>query len=70
MGGTPGRMENFAYYVMQEIGLKINAATKLRDMAEAGKRFSLFKVGPVLCASHGMGCPSISISLFDSLASF
>ncbi|XP_016998772.2 uridine phosphorylase 1 [Drosophila takahashii] len=65
MGGTAGRMENFAYYVMQEIGLKINAATKLRDMAEAGKRFSLFKVGPVLCASHGMGCPSISILLHE-----
>ncbi|XP_017078783.1 uridine phosphorylase 1 [Drosophila eugracilis] len=65
MGGTPGRMENFAYYVMQEIGLKINAATKLRDMAEAGKRFSMFKVGPVLCASHGMGCPSISILLHE-----
>ncbi|XP_017053998.1 uridine phosphorylase 1 [Drosophila ficusphila] len=65
MGGTPGRMENFAYYVMQEIGLKINAATQLRDIAEAGKRFSLFKVGPVLCASHGMGCPSISILLHE-----
>ncbi|XP_052841259.1 uridine phosphorylase 2 isoform X3 [Drosophila gunungcola] len=65
MGGTPGRMENFAYYLMQEIGLKINAATKLRDMAEAGKRFALFKVGPVLCASHGMGCPSISILLHE-----
>uniref|UniRef100_A0A6P4F0F6 Uridine phosphorylase n=1 Tax=Drosophila rhopaloa TaxID=1041015 RepID=A0A6P4F0F6_DRORH len=65
MGGTPGRMENFAYYLMQEIGLKINAATKLRDMAEGGRRFSMFKVGPVLCASHGMGCPSISILLHE-----
>ncbi|EDV56723.1 uridine phosphorylase 1 isoform X1 [Drosophila erecta] len=65
MGGTPGRMENFAYYVMQEIGLKINAATKLRNISEAGQRFSLFKVGPVLCASHGMGCPSISILLHE-----
>ncbi|KAH8284717.1 hypothetical protein KR054_000089, partial [Drosophila jambulina] len=65
MGGTKGRMEHFAYYVMQEIGLKINAATQLRDMAEAGNRFSMFKVGPVLCVSHGMGCPSISILLHE-----
>ncbi|XP_017038454.1 uridine phosphorylase 1 [Drosophila kikkawai] len=65
MGGTKGRMEHFAYYVMQEIGLKINAATQLRDMAEAGNRFSMFKVGPVLCVSHGIGCPSISILLHE-----
>ncbi|KAH8337860.1 hypothetical protein KR067_007143, partial [Drosophila pandora] len=65
MGGTPGRMEAFAYYIMQEIGLKLNPATKLADMAEAGKRYGMFKVGPVLCASHGMGCPSISILLHE-----
>ncbi|KAH8234379.1 hypothetical protein KR038_008728, partial [Drosophila bunnanda] len=65
MGGTKGRMEHFAYYVMQEIGLKINAATQLRDMAEAGNRFAMFKVGPVLCVSHGIGCPSISILLHE-----
>ncbi|KAH8253184.1 hypothetical protein KR032_004040, partial [Drosophila birchii] len=65
MGGTKGRMEHLAYYIMQEIGLKINAATQLRDMAEAGNRFSMFKVGPVLCVSHGIGCPSISILLHE-----
>lgn len=65
MGGTKSRMERFAYYVMQEIGLKINAATQLRDISEASNRFALFKAGPVLCASHGMGCPSISILLHE-----
>ncbi|KAH8400743.1 hypothetical protein KR009_000713, partial [Drosophila setifemur] len=65
VGGTAGRMESFAYYVMQEIGLKLNAATKLRDLAEGGGRFSMFKVGPVLLASHGIGCPSISILLHE-----
>ncbi|XP_022212664.2 uridine phosphorylase 1 [Drosophila obscura] len=65
MGGTAGRMERFAYRIMKEIGLKLNPATTLRNMAEDGHRFALYKVGPVLCASHGMGCPSVSILLHE-----
>ncbi|BFF92064.1 uridine phosphorylase 1 [Drosophila madeirensis] len=67
MGGTPERMERFAHMIMKELGLKLHPATKLRNMAEDGHRFALYKVGPVLCASHGMGCPSISILLHELL---
>lgn len=37
------------------------------DVEEIGckKRYVLYKVGPVLCCSHGMGGPSISILLHE-----
>ncbi|XP_002137161.2 uridine phosphorylase 1-like [Drosophila pseudoobscura] len=65
MGGTAERMERFAYKIMKELSLKLNPATTLRNMAEPGHRYALYKVGPVLCVSHGMGCPSISILLHE-----
>ncbi|XP_026845345.1 uridine phosphorylase 1 [Drosophila persimilis] len=64
MGGTPGRMERFAYRIMKDLRLKLSPVTTLRNMAD-GHRFALYKVGPVLCVSHGMGCPSISILLHE-----
>ncbi|XP_030376260.1 uridine phosphorylase 1-like [Scaptodrosophila lebanonensis] len=65
LGGTPKRMEKFAYFIMNAIGLRLHSGAKLKDLAEEGNRYSMFKVGPVLCASHGMGGPSISILLHE-----
>ncbi|ALC46433.1 CG3788, partial [Drosophila busckii] len=65
LGGTAHRMEAFAYFIMREIGLKLSTSAKLKDLSEDGHRYALFKVGPVLCASHGIGCPSISILLHE-----
>jgi len=50
---------------MKEIGLKMTSGVKLKDLAEDAHRYALYKVGPVLCASHGIGGPSISILLHE-----
>ena len=39
------------------------AADEVNDITKKGDRYSMFKVGPILFASHGIGCPSISILL-------
>ncbi|CAH1995049.1 unnamed protein product [Acanthoscelides obtectus] len=65
MGGTPKRMEDFAHYIMQEIGYKIPTGTKLMDISQYSYRYCLYKVGPVLSVSHGMGPSSISILLHE-----
>lgn len=51
MGGTPKRMESFAYYIMKEIGHKLPTGTTLQDISQYSYRYSMFKVGPVLCVS-------------------
>ncbi|KAL6427660.1 hypothetical protein ACFW04_008847 [Cataglyphis niger] len=65
MGGTPKRMENFANYIMKEIGHKLPAGTTLLDITKNSYRYSMYKVGPVLSISHGMGVPSVSILLHE-----
>lgn len=65
MGGTPKRMEKFAYYIMEEIGYKLPTGTTLQDISRFSYRYSMFKVGPVLSISHGMGVPSVSILLHE-----
>ena len=39
----------------------------LRDITEITDRYSMFKIGPVLCVNHGIGCPSLSILLNEVL---
>lgn len=51
MGGTPKRMEQFAYYIMKEIGHRIPTGTKLDDISQYSYRYSMYKVGPVLAVS-------------------
>ncbi|XKL59527.1 hypothetical protein PGB90_000543 [Kerria lacca] len=65
LGGTPHRMERFAYYILQEIGYKIPPGTALQDISTHSHRYALFKVGPVISVSHGMGIPSINILLHE-----
>ena len=67
MGGTPKRMENFAHFIMNEIGYKLPAGTMLQDISAYSYRYSMYKVGPVLCVSHGMGTPSVSILLHEMI---
>ena len=38
---------------------------KLRNLSEAAGRYSLYKVGPVLSASHGIGAASLSVVLHE-----
>ncbi|XP_031834038.1 uridine phosphorylase 1 isoform X2 [Nomia melanderi] len=65
MGGTPKRMEEFAYYIMKEIGHKLPPGTTLLDISQYSYRYSMYKVGPVISVSHGMGIPSVGILLHE-----
>ncbi|XP_075230608.1 uridine phosphorylase 1 isoform X2 [Lycorma delicatula] len=65
MGGTPKRVEQFAYYIMEEIGHKLPAGTMLQDISHFSYRYSMYKVGPILSISHGMGIPSVGILLHE-----
>ncbi|KAH8406974.1 hypothetical protein KR222_002130, partial [Zaprionus bogoriensis] len=65
MGGTAQRMEQFANTIMGDIGLKMSSGVQLKNMSEQAKRYAMYKVGPVLCVSHGIGGPSISIVLHE-----
>lgn len=67
MGGTPKRMENFAHFIMAEIGYKLPAGTQLQDISAFSYRYSMYKVGPVLSVSHGMGVPSVGILLHEMI---
>lgn len=51
MGGTPKRMEQFAQYIMKEIGHKLPTGTTLQDISQFSYRYSMYKVGPVLSVS-------------------
>ena len=44
MGGTPKRMEQFANYIMDEIGYKLPAGTTLLDISFQSYRYSMYKV--------------------------
>lgn len=65
MGGTPKRMKEFADYIMEEINFILPTGTQLQDICMHSYRYSLYKIGPVLSASHGVGVPSISILLHE-----
>ena len=65
IGGTSSRMENFARYIMKELDYKLPTGATLQDLSTAGHRFCMYKVGPVLSVSHGMGVPSLSIMLHE-----
>lgn len=67
MGGTPVRMEAFARYIKTELGIELPSGADLYDIAGRGQRYAMFKVGPVLSVSHGMGAPSASILLHEVL---
>lgn len=63
MGGSPNRAEAFAVKAAQELGVAVPEG----GPQPIGKteRFSLYKVGPVISVSHGMGMPSMSILLHE-----
>ncbi|CAG0919594.1 unnamed protein product [Notodromas monacha] len=58
-------MEQFAHFLMVELDLKLPTGTMLSDISQHSYRYSMYKVGPVLSISHGMGMPSISILLHE-----
>ncbi|XP_037522798.1 LOW QUALITY PROTEIN: uridine phosphorylase 1-like [Rhipicephalus sanguineus] len=65
MGGTPSRMEQFARLAKEKLNLKLPTGTDLCDLSHYAGRYSMYKVGPLLSISHGMGAPSLSILLHE-----
>ncbi|XP_026476382.1 uridine phosphorylase 2-like [Ctenocephalides felis] len=63
MGGTANRMETFAKYMLSVLDIQLPTGSALYDMIQSSHRYSMYKVGPVLCVNHGMGVPSLSILL-------
>jgi len=59
LGGSARRMESMAHYLMKELNL--GEASAIHNIASGADRYALFKVGPILCANHGIGNPSMSI---------
>ena len=60
-GGSRGRMALLAASLETELGVKSEG-----NLSES-ERFVLYKVGGVLCISHGMGVPSMSVMLVETL---
>lgn len=63
MGGSAGRAETFAKKLATDLNLGIDPES-LQPIGKT-ERGSLFKVGPVISFSHGMGMPSMKIFLHE-----
>ncbi|XP_060113347.1 uridine phosphorylase 2 [Heteronotia binoei] len=64
VGGSPNRMKAFAQFMHKELGLE-GDEEDMKDICAGTDRYCMYKVGPVLSISHGMGIPSISIMLHE-----
>ncbi|VVC87854.1 unnamed protein product [Leptidea sinapis] len=59
MGGTKQRMMEMAKYMSNLLGVECD----LVNLVKHAHRYAMYKVGPVLCVSHGIGIPSMTIAL-------
>lgn len=64
VGGSPSRMKAFIAYIAEELGLG-SSGGDYPNICAGTDRYAMYKVGPVLSVSHGMGIPSISIMLHE-----
>ncbi|NXX43144.1 UPP2 phosphorylase, partial [Tricholaema leucomelas] len=64
VGGSPDRMRAFAQLMQKELGLA-GDGEELADICAGTDRYAMYRAGPVLSISHGMGIPSISIMLHE-----
>ncbi|KAL1419870.1 hypothetical protein MTO96_004772 [Rhipicephalus appendiculatus] len=69
MGGTPARMQEFAHFVKRRLGIQLPTGAELCDISHRSYRYAMYKCGPVLSVSHGMGAPSLSILMHEILKS-
>jgi uridine phosphorylase len=63
MGGSPERAENFARQANKDLELNI-PEEEIKPLGRT-ERCSLYKVGPVISLSHGIGMPSFLIFLHE-----
>eukprot|EP00069_Balaena_mysticetus_P017478 bmy_10686T0 len=64
VGGSPNRMKAFALFMHKELRLE-DSEEDVKDICAGTDRYCMYKIGPVLSISHGMGIPSISIMLHE-----
>ncbi|XP_056141631.1 uridine phosphorylase 1 isoform X2 [Lampris incognitus] len=64
VGGSPWRMKSFIEYIAAELALE-DPKSEYPNICAGTDRYAMYKVGPVLSVSHGMGIPSISIMLHE-----
>ncbi|XP_053537185.1 uridine phosphorylase 1 [Ictalurus punctatus] len=57
-------MKSFTEYIAKELGLE-DPKGEYPNICEGTDRYAMYKVGPILSVSHGMGIPSISIMLHE-----
>ncbi|KAF3839823.1 hypothetical protein F7725_018540 [Dissostichus mawsoni] len=64
VGGSPWRMKSFTEYIAAEIRME-DPESEYPNICAGTDRYAMYKVGPVLSVSHGMGIPSIAIMLHE-----
>jgi len=64
MGGSSDRMATFANLLAESGLITLPIGTKLAPVGKT-ERYTVYKVGPVICASHGIGMASMSVLLHE-----
>ncbi|XP_061676957.1 uridine phosphorylase 1 isoform X2 [Syngnathoides biaculeatus] len=64
VGGSTRRMKDFIKYVAAELDMR-DPNNDYPNICAGTDRYAMYKVGPVLSVSHGIGIPSISIMLHE-----
>ncbi|XP_023937523.2 uridine phosphorylase 1 [Bicyclus anynana] len=60
IGGTKHRMKEFAKYIAKVLNIPDDG---LPNLTKRSHRYAMYKVGPILSASHGIGIPSMTVLL-------
>ncbi|XP_062980369.1 uridine phosphorylase 1-like [Elgaria multicarinata webbii] len=63
-GGSPSRMKAFISYMTMKLAIS-SLGCELPNICAATDRYAMYKAGPVLAVSHGIGMSSIAIMLHD-----
>ncbi|KAJ6657809.1 hypothetical protein lerEdw1_001859 [Lerista edwardsae] len=64
VGGSPSRMKTFISYIAEELEIG-SPSCDYPNICAGTDRYAMYKAGPVLSVSHGMGIPSIAIMLHE-----
>ncbi|XP_071326467.1 uridine phosphorylase 1-like [Trachinotus anak] len=64
VGGSSSRMKLFIEYIAAELGME-DPKSEYPNICAGTDRYVMYKVGPVLSVSHGMGIPSLAIMLHE-----
>nr|XP_019948431.1 PREDICTED: uridine phosphorylase 1-like isoform X1 [Paralichthys olivaceus] len=64
VGGSPWRMKVFAEYIATELCME-DPKSEYPNICAGTDRYAMYKVGPVLSVSHGIGIPSIAVMLHE-----